>query len=167
MRGLVARLMGEDFVGTQRLWVEGHLRLLVVLREVFGNDLDKVVILAVIGQQMLADPALQGRGLDQVGTVLPPIEPHRLTNIGSIATATGIPRESVRRKVEELIAADWLARSPSGQLSVSPRGASDLHPSTLTAIDMLDSVFAQFIGMLNARGWVDVRHPVAPPGTET
>jgi DNA-binding GntR family transcriptional regulator len=41
------------------------------------------------------------------------------TNAHSIAQATGIPRQTVRRKVEALVSRGWLIRSENG-LIVSP-----------------------------------------------
>ncbi|TFU06283.1 hypothetical protein EUV02_04585 [Polymorphobacter arshaanensis] len=156
LRGLVASLMKEDFARTHWLWVEGHLRILVELRQVFGNDLDKIMILAVIGQQMLGEPQFQTSRFEQLGNVIPPLSQERLTNIGSIAAATGIPRESVRRKVDELVKAGWVVRGANGHLVVDAQASSDLSPPTLTAIDMLDGLFTQFAGLLAARGWIEL-----------
>ncbi len=149
--------MREDFARTQWLWVEGHLRILVELRQVFGNDLDKIMILAVIGQQMLGDPLLQTLRFEQLGNGAPPLSQQRLTNIGSVAAVTGIPRESVRRKVDELVKAGWVVRGANGHLAVNARASSDLSPPTLTAIEMLDELFTQFAGLLVARGWIELR----------
>jgi hypothetical protein len=156
LRGLVSRLMHEDFARTQMLWVEGHLRLLAQLRQVVGNDLDKILILAVIGQRMLGDPLFRGQHYDPGGGTTSAINRQRLTNIGSVAAATGIPRESVRRKVNELAKADWVVRDPGGQLSVGGRAAVELNGTTQTTIDLLDALFSQFAGDMVARGWIAV-----------
>lgn len=50
-RGLVEDLFRSDFNRYQGLWVEEHLRLMGALRQFFGNDMDKIMIMAVIGQQ--------------------------------------------------------------------------------------------------------------------
>lgn len=161
LRGLVSSLMKDDFARTHWLWVEGHLRILVELRKVFGNDLDKIVILAVIGQQMLGEPQFQTSRFEQLGRLIPPLSQARLTNTGSIAAATGIPRESVRRKVDELVSAGWVARGANGRLIVDAQASSDLSAPTLTAIDMLDGLFAQFAAMLAARGAIAFTLPIA------
>lgn len=156
LRGLVSNLMEEDFTRAHLLWVEGHLRVLTELRQLFGNDLDKIMILAVIGQQMLGDPQFETWRLDQLGSALPPLDQQRLTNVGSVAAATGIPRESVRRKVDELVNAGWIVRDPGGRLAVAAQASSDLSPTTATAIDMLDGLFAQFAAMLATRGKIAI-----------
>ena len=160
VQGLVTRLMAADFVTTHALWVEGHLRILTGLRQVFGNDMDKMMVLAVIGQQMLSDPAMAGRSHGSHDASLPPLDRNRLTNTGSIAAAAGIPRESVRRKVNELVAAGWVTRDDAGGLAVAPLAATDLSPSTLDAIAMLDGLIGQYLTMMIDKGWISV---VTPP----
>ena len=78
---------------------------------------------------------------------------------GSIATAVGIPRESVRRKVNELVAAGWVVRDDAGHLAVAPRAAADLGPATLDAIAMLDGLFGQYLTMMIGKGWIEVVTP--------
>lgn len=160
VQGLVTRLMEEDFVAAHALWVEGHLRVLSGLRQAFGNDMDKVMVLAAIGQQMLNDPAMAGLPL-RPDTAMPvEVPPSRLTNAGSIAAALGIPRESVRRKVNELVTAGWVVRDEAGHLAVAPQAAADLGPVTLNAIAMLDGLFSQYLTMMIGKGWIEV---VTPP----
>lgn len=164
VQGLVVRLMEADFVAAHALWIEGHLRVLAGLRRVFGNDMDKIMVLAAIGQQMLNDPAMAGLAPLAEGDVFPPINRNRLTNAGSIAAAVGIPRESVRRKINELVAAGWVLRDADGRLSVAPSAATDLRPSTLDGIAMLDSLFGQYLSMMTAKGWITVAiHPDGGP----
>ncbi|MGL4541737.1 MAG: hypothetical protein ACRCUI_04415 [Polymorphobacter sp.] len=149
LRGLVARLMHDDHARAHAAWVEGHLRLLTNLRAVFGNDMDKIIVLGAIGQQMMTDRRADDRSVA--------VSRDRLTNIGSIATATGVPRESVRRKVGELIAAGWIVRDTTGGLAVTKQAATELQPSSDDAVDMLDTLFDRFLVMMTARGWIAVQ----------
>jgi hypothetical protein len=155
LRGQVERLFRSDFPRFQGLWVEQHLRLMLALRRHVGNDLDKIIILSAIGQQQLGDPGRQQRAYAPSAQGEPPDHSGRFTNIDRIAAATGIPRESVRRKVNELIKVGWVVRTGSRALAVHPRAAVDMQPATETVFDMLDRLFAEFAAALAERG--DVR----------
>jgi hypothetical protein len=72
-------------------------------RRYFDGDLDQVLILTIIGTRSVYPKRLQGisyddfrRGLRNDGPVMP-------INTQSVADSTGIPRESVRRKIGQLI----------------------------------------------------------------
>lgn len=83
--------------------VEGFIRLLSGLRQVFDGDLDSVLILAVVGSAVLPrdrlpkdlayEDFLTGESRRNLVTPL---------NTHSISQITGIPRESVRRKLSKL-----------------------------------------------------------------
>lgn len=168
LRGLVEALIRSDFNRFHGMWVEEHLRLMVALRATFGNDLDKIIILAAIGQQQLRDPTLSRRPYAPDATAAPSGNPARFTNVDGLAAATGIPRESVRRKVNELIAVGWVVRIGSRRLAIHPRAAVDLEPSTRIVFDMLDRLFAEFAAGLAERGMVRIERdgseavPAAP-----
>lgn len=53
-------------------------------------------------------------------------EHFRPANALSIAAATGIPRETVRRKVEKLIARGWITRNAQGHLFMAQQVKEDL-----------------------------------------
>ncbi|TIC79579.1 hypothetical protein [Crenobacter intestini] len=52
----------------------------------------------------------------------------RATNGHSIALVTGIPRETVRRKLVKLTALGWLTENAHGQLLPAPHLGEQLHP---------------------------------------
>jgi hypothetical protein len=160
-RGLVEALFRSDFARFQGLWVEEHLRLMTALRQFVGNDMDKIMIMAAIGQQQLRTPALQARPYapDAGGALAG--DPARYTNVEGLAAATGIPRESVRRKVGELIAAGWVERVGRRALAVHPRAAVVMQPATLIVFDMLDRLFAEFAEELVRRGELRIERPQA------
>jgi hypothetical protein len=164
VQGETRRLLDEQFAVAQFAWVEGHLGLLCILRSVLGNDLDKVIILAVIGQQVL-------RGLvpaDESSAALiasltdgMALDTRVLTNIESIATATGIPRESVRRKVGELVAAGWIERLETGGLMICAPAVAALQPATDHTTAFLDRLVAGYVAMMVAGGRIAVGPAVA------
>lgn len=153
-RGLVAGLFAQDFPAAQGVWVEGFLTLLVELRRVFGNDIDKVIILSAIGQQFLTDSNLRPFSRADAEQADFASAPRRTTNIDALARATGIPRESVRRKVNELVAAGLVERPAQGGLRIGHGAAARLERSTGVSVEMLDTLFAAYLAMLVARGRV-------------
>jgi hypothetical protein len=46
---LANQALKEDFHRIHPAWVERHILLLTTLRKIFGNDLDKPIILGIIG----------------------------------------------------------------------------------------------------------------------
>ncbi|KUF10807.1 helix-turn-helix domain-containing protein [Pseudoponticoccus marisrubri] len=117
----------------QTIWpahLEGFTHLLVQLRARFDGDLDLVLVLAVIASRtQSAQWAPQLAELDRLthgeedDTPLP-------INIQSVADYSGIPRETVRRKVALLQEKGWVARRPGGRLSVTRDAATDLQDGT-------------------------------------
>lgn len=133
--------------------------------------MDKVMILSAIGQQYLREPALIAapRASVERSGVAP--GPQSWTNIDALSRATGIPRESVRRKVNELIDAGLVVRPAEGGLHVAPGAAAQLQGSTDVTIEMLDALFGAYFAMLVAQGSVPplaARQPgpASPEGDE-
>lgn len=147
-RGLVAQLYATDFPAAQSAWVEEFLVLLVELRRAFGNDLDKVIVLSIIGQRLLRDPAMPVLSHVDAQQSLIAESMVRNTNIDAIARVSRIPRESVRRKVGELIADGLVQRDDSGGLAIRAGAAARLAPSTHVSIAMLDAVVAKYLGRM-------------------
>ncbi|WP_324826625.1 hypothetical protein [Qipengyuania zhejiangensis] len=121
--------------------VDGIIRLLTSLRQAFGGDLDSVLILAVIGSAALPQGKLPpdlsypeftgGSDRDRYASPL---------NTNSIADITGIPRESVRRKLLAMESKKWVQRGDNGYWEIGPNGASDLQPMTDLSLEYLSSI---------------------------
>ncbi|WP_397594989.1 hypothetical protein [Sphingorhabdus sp.] len=137
----IAALLHEKFSDYQALWVENHLRLLCNLRHTFGNDLDKSIILAVVGQRMFQIGLDRPIDFDQARTGNYALDLSRMTNVESISEATGIPRETVRRKVSELLEIGWLERGAKGGLSVTPQATDTLESATQIIAQLLGTMF--------------------------
>jgi hypothetical protein len=149
--GVVRRLYEIDFRAAHSLWVEEFLGLLLEFRRVFGNDLDKLIIVAAIGQQLLRDRHLPLRSLEEwMGRPLID-RPGRGTNIDALARATGIPRESVRRKVNELLTDGLIFRNDRRMLEIAPGAAARLAGTTEATIIMLDRLVAGYLALANSR----------------
>jgi hypothetical protein len=69
-------------------------------------------------------------------TVAMPPEALAPCNISSIAAATGINRETARRRVKALIEAGFLARSSEGVISFSPGHLQKAHVRALVATQL-------------------------------
>jgi hypothetical protein len=115
-----------------RIWpvhVEHFTQLLITLRREFGGDLDRMLVLAVIGLRTLPPRRVDGLSYSefQAGRTLEQASP---INIQSIADTTGIPRETARRKVRQLEADGWIEEIDGGYLAVSARAREDLAPAT-------------------------------------
>jgi hypothetical protein len=129
--------MGDRIAWLQQrfgdIWPE-HTRafgdLLIAARRHFDGDLDCFLILAVVGSRTLSRDSLKGL---QYGQFLSgrrhADQPSNLINVQSISAVTGIPRESVRRKVNHLLERGWLVREGRG-LVAGPTAAVELRELT-------------------------------------
>ena len=108
--------------------------LLALARPVFGGDLDKLLIVLVVAARTAEDPRVTALSLDDVASGRLQAFPSLLTNVRSIADSTGIPRETVRRKVGDLIHAGWVERR-GDQLAYTPDASRALSPVRDSLID--------------------------------
>ena len=120
--------------GFATIWpvhMEAFIRLMLVLRRDFGGDLDQMLILAVIGERKLARRACPSEPrFERLGRTGLRNGADVAINLHSLAAYTGIPRETVRRKVAALIARGWVERDASGDLRPTETAAADLAGST-------------------------------------
>ena len=110
-------------------------RLLNMVRQQFGGDLDAMFILCVI----LASEdsaAWQGAAFDTLDR-LPRMGS---TNTASIALATGIPRATVQRKLADLTARGWIERRPVTGWSMTPKAAQELRGLALETLRYLEVI---------------------------
>jgi hypothetical protein len=131
--------------GFGRIWpihTEQFCDLLVTLRRTFGGDLESMLVLAVIGTRTLAWGRIDGLSYDEFmardrdQTELAPI------NLQSIADYSGIPRETVRRKVQALQRAGWVRKRDDGYLIATGQAAVDLAPATEATLKYLVAIGA-------------------------
>lgn len=122
----------EDFVRKNfgRIWpmhVATLTEFLLTCRRYFDGDLDLMLVLCVIGDRTFTAKRVPkdltyeqwsaggGRSI-----VLEPI------NLQSVADFSGIPKETVRRKVKELIERGWVERNDAGYLAATRQAAVEL-----------------------------------------
>jgi len=100
--------------------VSDIVEFLSAARADLGGDLDRLLVLLVIALQTASSPEFRSLPADvaRTGDDLDEFE-GRPTNISSVADFTGIPRETVRRKVAELLDAGFIHRH-GNDLKMSP-----------------------------------------------
>ena len=91
-------------------------------REVLDGDLDKFLIVLVVGMRTAEDRRTAALNFEDVLSGAVDEYPSLSTNVRSIADSTGIPKESVRRKVAALVEAGWIRRDENA-LSLAPHAS--------------------------------------------
>lgn len=86
------------------------LDLFSVARELCGGDADKFLIMLVVANRTTEHKLFASYTQQQLLSGEIPVFPSLGTNVRSIAESIGAPRETVRRKVGELVDAGWIAR---------------------------------------------------------
>jgi hypothetical protein len=128
-----------------RIWpihVEAFTELLIGLRREFDGDLDLLLVMAVIGTRTLPARRVEGLSYGDFSNGQRHEAPASPINLQSVADCTGIPRETVRRKVRTLEAKGWIQRGNDGVLTVNPQAAIDLAPATEATLRYLVAVGA-------------------------
>jgi hypothetical protein len=129
-----------------RIWpthVQAFSELLIEARRHFDGDLDKLLILAVIGTRTVPLGSSSPITAEQFQAGHPMTRMSRAINIQSIADVTGIPRETVRRKVKAMIDRGWLQWIENGAsigLTANRQAAEDLRPVTDATIRYLTAL---------------------------
>ncbi len=121
--------------------VEGFTRLLILLRKQFEGDLDMMLVMAVIGEatlpkHLLRDDFSYGALQQGKGQMVSKQD----INTQSIAAYSGIPRETVRRKLERLADKGWIERNSNGGWTATRKGSQDLQQATEATNDYLAAI---------------------------
>jgi hypothetical protein len=99
------------------------LRYLNLLYQEFDGDLLLPIVLGEIARHnILRFHSSSGKCLDirdRLKSGADRLQHLTSTNAFSISEATGIPRETVRRKVDKLVLRGWLVKNARGELTVS------------------------------------------------
>ncbi|TNF58119.1 MAG: hypothetical protein EP307_12690 [Rhodobacteraceae bacterium] len=119
-------------------------RLLNVLRRDFDGDLDAMLVLLTLS---LGTQRANWRGALLEGA--DSSAPTRLTNTASIAEATGIPRESVRRKLQWMESKGWIVRDENNQWAPTARAAEDLRDGTMETVNFIRAIGAAVIAEID------------------
>lgn len=116
----------------------------------FDGDLIAAIVLGEIGVRnvgvWLSDRDNDASALEDQGRYRDVLRP---CNALSIAESTGIPRETVRRRVETLIARGWVYRDALGHLYVHPHVATEFDDLTKMTQQRLRETSAQIDALLS------------------
>ena len=142
-----------DYMAYQYRWVEFFIEHLADLSRAFRGDLQAMMVLALVGQvQLRAVRAAVKAGTD------PAAIPAERLSIGAsrIADVTGIPRETVRRRLTALERKGWLVRSGEAdwRLAIADGKAAaraDLATIDRRAMVRLARLFADFEALVEAQ----------------
>lgn len=138
MKDRADREIRDNFGKVWPAHVSNLTGFLISARSAFGGDLDLFLVLAVIGDRTFepgrVSPSFTFDDFMSEETVKP--EPVSL-NTYSISQFSRIPRETVRRKVQELVDRGWVERTEDGSLKATRKAAVDLLPLTEASMKYL------------------------------
>jgi hypothetical protein len=106
----VKQLVSDNYTRIARELLRPLVDFLCAAREACGGDADKHLIMLVVGIRTAEHADIADYTSAQLASGEVPVFPSLGTNIGSIAESIGAPRETVRRKVGELVDAGWIVR---------------------------------------------------------
>lgn len=121
----------HDYPAYQYALVEFFVEHLTDVSRSLGGDLEQVMVLAILGQRRL-NVFRNAEQRDTSATEGMSISASRL------ADATGIPRETVRRKLALLKDRGWVVQVADGSWALAPEGDADKTPARrdLSALDL-------------------------------
>jgi hypothetical protein len=126
VRGKRPRISRPNPEATSRLFLNAYSRYFQrvcrIQAALFEGDLDLLLVAAAIGlaaiEHRIRDPEFKAR-FGNINVMLG-LEGQRGTNAQSVADATGLPRETVRRKIGRLIELGIVARRDGGDYVMQP-----------------------------------------------
>lgn len=123
--------------------VDSLSQFLIDCRQHFDGDLDLFLILCIIGERTFpvrtASPDMDFDSWNKTRSdSFQSIE----INLQSLADYSGIPRETVRRKVSVLLRKGWVVREGTGAIRATDRAKDDLAPLTRSALIYLSRMKA-------------------------
>jgi hypothetical protein len=115
-------------------------RLLVTLRRDFDGDLDAMFVLLTLSLGTDREGWAQALLGNSVSSVQKGV-----TNTQSIALASGIPRETVRRKLDAMEMRGWILRDEKGNWAPTQGALKDLRASSHETINFIRAIAAAAI----------------------
>jgi len=121
-----------------RIWpqhVASLVQFLIECRKSFDGDIDLFLVLCIIGDRTFSarhvPPDLDFESWNESDALDLRTEE---INIQSLADYSGIPRETVRRKISTLIEKGWVTRDERGFITATQRAKEDLAPLTNSSL---------------------------------
>lgn len=129
---------------------------LVRVHAAFEGDLTAALVLGTIGQHYIQrfyeeHARNSAVGLDRLVDSGEHLSRVRACNALSVSAATGIPRETVRRKVRWLVSKGWVAVGTRGQLTLVPGMSSSFEAFDLETIARFHAASRDFLRHIDRR----------------
>jgi hypothetical protein len=109
-RSELQQLVAENYSAISLGLLGPLLDVLGLSREACGGDMDKFLIMLVVAIRTTAHKDFARYSRDQLLSGEVAVFPSLGVNIQSIADSVGAPKETIRRKVTELVKAGWIER---------------------------------------------------------
>jgi hypothetical protein len=120
-------------------------RFLIACRRNFDGDIDLFLVLCVIGERTFSqDNVRETLSFEQWTSPDVKLIDAENINVQSIADFSGIPRETVRRKLHILMDKGWVTRDEAGYVQATRKAQEDLAPLTEVSIRYLSQMKAAF-----------------------
>jgi hypothetical protein len=117
-RDRIRASLDARYFEAQYLWVQMLSEHLADCSRAFKGDLQAMVVLAIIGQATLFRLVQRGHRVDDPDPVLDGIA----ITASALSEVLGIPRETVRRKLEWLGQQGWIEKNPDASWQIAVTG---------------------------------------------
>ena len=154
----VSDLLFDHYTVVGKDLIAPLLDLLVAVRTRFDGDLDQAIIFLLISLRTLQDPRIAQIDPHAVRRGEVTSYPSLFTNVRSISDSTGMPYETVRRKVAKLIEAGLVERR-EGHLGITVAASFAFRPLREKMFAMAESnhdMIAALLAKQRARQRPDV-----------
>lgn len=133
----------QNFGRVHAMHVAALTRHLIACRDAFDGDLDLFLVLTIIGERCF-NPTNAPEGMSHTDFSTLPVSAVKpvAINVQSIADFSGIPRETVRRKIETLIRKGWIQRDSHRFITVTDAAKEQLAGLTESALRYLAEISA-------------------------
>lgn len=109
-RELVRSLIADSYPALANDFLGPLLELLSLSRQACGGDPDKFLIMLVVARRTTEHELFATFSQEELLSGVIPVFPSLGTNINSVADSLGAPKETIRRKVADLVEAGWIVR---------------------------------------------------------
>ena len=109
-RAVLLELVAENYPALARSLLGPLLEFMSLSREACGGDADKFLIMLVVAIRTTEHESFATFRQEELLSGDLPVFPSLGTNIRSVADSIGAPKETVRRKVGDLVASGWIVR---------------------------------------------------------
>ena len=136
----------QDYGRLHATHVAALVRHLIECRRACGGDLDLFLVLTIIGERSFTPRNAPTLSYDEWASA--PVNSVRAEqiNLQSIADYSGIPRETVRRKLERLVNLGWVERDANGFYTATEVARASLGPLTQSGVRYLETMKEAFGG---------------------